>query len=128
MASIQNDKPTGTSTSYADTQGNSVDLLKSPKANVALKIKLTMKSDDAQSETIKTKLTVTSPSGAKKEFNLAEAEEKAFIQAQRTAAEKTKAAAEAVANAQGTENELAKLQELVDRQDRIVEDAQKSIR
>ena len=26
VASIQNDKPEGTSTSYADTQGNSVDL------------------------------------------------------------------------------------------------------
>ena len=127
VASIQNDKPTGTSTSYADTQGNSVDLLKSPKANVAFEDKIDDESDDAQSETIKTKLTVTSPSGAKKEFNLADAEEKAFIQAQRTAAEKTKAAAEAVANAQGTANELAKLQELVDRQDRIVEDAQKAL-
>ena len=127
VASIQNDKPTGTSTSYADTQGNSVDLLKSPKANVAFTDKIDDESDDAQSETIKTKLTVTSPSGAKKEFNLAEAEEKAYIQAQRTAAEKTKAAAEAVANAQGTANELAKIQELVDRQDRIVEDAQKAL-
>ena len=127
VASIQNDKPTGTSTSYSDTQGNSVDLLKSPKANVAFEDKIDDESDDAQSETIKTKLTVTSPSGAKKEFNLADAEEKAFIQAQRTAAEKTKAAAEAVANAQGTANELAKIQELVDRQDRIVEDAQKAL-
>ena len=127
VASIQNDKPTGTSTSYADTQGNSVDLLKSTKANVAFEDKIDDESDDAQSETIKTKLTVTSPSGAKKEFNLAEAEEKAYIQAQRTAAEKTKAAAEAVANAQGTANELAKIQELVDRQDRIVEDAQKAL-
>ena len=127
VASIQNDKPTGTSTSYADTQGNSVDLLKSPKANVAFEDKIDDESDDAQSETIKTKLTVTSPSGSKKEFNLADAEEKAFIQAQRTAAEKTKAAAEAVANAQGTANELAKIQELVDRQDRIVEDAQKAV-
>ena len=127
LASIQNDKPAGTSTSYADTQGNSVDLLKSPKANVAFEDKIDDESDDAQSETIKTKLTVTSPSGAKKEFNLADAEEKAFIQAQRTAAEKTKAAAEAVANAQGTANELAKIQELVDRQDRIVEDAQKAL-
>ena len=127
VASIQNDKPTGTSTSYADTQGNSVDLLKSPKANVAFEDKIDDESDDAQSETIKTKLTVTSPSGAKKEFNLADAEEKAFIQAQRTAAEKTKAVAEAVANAQGTANELAKIQELVDRQDRIVEDAQKAL-
>ena len=127
VASIQNDKPTGTSTSYADTQGNSVDLLKSPKANVAFEDKIDDESDDAQSETIKTKLTVTSPSGAKKEFNLAEAEEKAYIQAQRTAAEKTKAAAEAIANAQGANNELAKIQELVDRQDRIVEDAQKAL-
>ena len=127
VASIQNDKPTGTSTSYADTQGDSVDLLKSPKANVAFEDKIDDESDDAQSETIKTKLTVTSPSGAKKEFNLADAEEKAFIQAQRTAAEKTKAAAETVANAQGTANELAKIQELVDRQDRIVEDAQKAL-
>ncbi|EIF37380.1 YSIRK signal domain/LPXTG anchor domain surface protein [Streptococcus sp. SK643] len=127
VASIQNDKPAGTSTSYADTQGNSVDLLKSPKANVAFEDKIDDESDDAQSETIKTKLTVTSPSGAKKEFNLAEAEEKAYIQAQRTAAEKTKAAAEAVANARGANNELAKIQELVDRQDRIVEDAQKAL-
>ena len=127
VASIQNDKPEGTSTSYADTQGNSVDLLKSPKANVAFEDKIDDESDDAQSETIKTKLTVTSPSGAKKEFNLAEAEEKAFIQAQRTAAEKTKAAAEAIANARGANNELAKIQELVDRQDRIVEDAQKTV-
>ena len=127
VASIQNDKPAGTSTSYADTQGNSVDLLKSPKANVAFEDKIDDESDDAQSETIKTKLTVTSPSGAKKEFNLAEAEEKAFIQAQRTAAEKTKAAAEAIANARGANNELAKVQELVDRQDRIVEDAQKAL-
>ncbi len=127
VASIQNDKPTGASTSYADTQGNSVDLLKSPKANVAFEDKIDDESDDAQSETIKTKLTVTSPSGAKKEFNLADAEEKAFIQAQRTAAEKTKAAAEAIANAQGANNELAKIQELVDRQDRIVEDAQKAL-
>ena len=127
VASIQNDKPAGTSTSYSDTQGNSVDLLKSPKANVAFEDKIDDESDDAQSETIKTKLTVTSPSGAKKEFNLAEAEEKAYIQAQRTAAEKTKAAAEAIANAQGANNELAKIQELVDRQDRIVEDAQKAL-
>ena len=127
VASIQNDKPTGTSTSYSDTQGNSVDLLKSPKANVAFEDKIDDESDDAQSETIKTKLTVTSPSGAKKEFNLAEAEEKAFIQAQRTAAEKTKAAAEAIANARGANNELAKIQELVDRQNRIVEDAQKAV-
>ena len=127
VASIQNDKPTGTSTSYSDTQGNSVDLLKSPKANVAFEDKIDDESDDAQSETIKTKLTVTSPSGAKKEFNLAEAEEKAYIQAQRTAAEKTKAAAEAIANARGANNELAKIQELVDRQDRIVEDAQKTV-
>ena len=127
VASIQNDKPAGTSTSYADTQGNSVDLLKSPKANVSFEDKIDDESDDAQSETIKTKLTVTSPSGAKKEFNLAEAEEKAFIQAQRTAAEKTKAAAEAIANARGANNELAKIQELVDRQNRIVEDAQKAV-
>ena len=127
VASIQNDKPAGTSTSYADTQGNSVDLLKSPKANVAFTDKIDDESDDAQSETIKTKLTVTSPSGAKKEFNLAEAEEKAFIQAQRTAAEKTKVAAEAIANARGANNELAKIQELVDRQNRIVEDAQKAV-
>ena len=127
VASIQNDKPAGTSTSYADTQGNSVDLLKSPKANVTFTDKIDDESDDAQSETIKTKLTVTSPSGAKKEFNLAEAEEKAFIQAQRTAAEKTKAAAEAIVNARGANNELAKIQELVDRQNRIVEDAQKAV-
>ena len=35
LASIQNDKPTGTSTSYSETKGTSVDLIKSTKANVA---------------------------------------------------------------------------------------------
>ena len=63
----------------------------------------------------------------KKNLILAEAEEKAYIQAQRTSSRKTKAAAEALRTLKEQINELAKIQELVDRQDRIVEDAQKAL-
>ena len=127
VASIQNAKPTGTSTSYSEEKGATVDLIKSTKANVAFADTIDDKTSATDSDTIKTKVTATAPDGTVTTFDGAQAEETAYIQAQRTAAEKTKAAAEAVANAQGTENELAKLQELVDRQDRIVEDAQKAL-
>ena len=127
QASIQNDKPTASSTSYADTQGNSVDLLKSPKANVEFEDVIDDKSDDAESETIKTKLTVTAPDGTKKEFNLADAEEKAYIQAQRTAAQKTQAAAMALEDAQAAQNELARIQEQVDRQVQMIADAEAAL-
>ena len=127
VASIQNDKPTASSTSYAETKDNSVDLLKSPKANVEFEDVIDDKSDDAESETIKTKLTVTAPDGAKKEFNLADAEEKAYIQAQRTAAEKTQAAATAIEEAQAAHNELARIQEQVDRQVQIIADAEAAL-
>ena len=127
QASIQNDKPTASSTSYADTQGNSVDLLKSPKANVEFEDVIDDKSDDAESETIKTKLTVTAPDGTKKEFNLADAEEKAYIQAQRTAAQKTQAAAAAIEDVQATQNELARIQEQVGRQVQMIADAEATL-
>ena len=127
VASIQNDKPTASSTSYAETKDNSVDLLKSPKANVGFEDVIDDKSDDAESETIKTKLTVTAPDGTKKEFNLADAEEKAYIQAQRTAAEKTQAAATAIEDAQAAYNELARIQEQVDRQVQMIADAEAAL-
>ena len=127
VASIQNDKPTASSTSYAETKDNSVDLLKSPKANVEFEDVIDDKSDDAESETIKTKLTVTAPDGTKKEFNLADAEEKAYIQAQRTAAEKTQAAATAIEEAQAAHNELARIQEQVDRQVQMIADAEAAL-
>ena len=127
VASIQNAKPAGTSTSYSEAKDASVDLLKSSKANVDFTDTIDDKSDAAQSETIKTKLTVTAPDGSQKVFDAAKAEEAAYIAAQRTAAEKTKAAAEAVENAQGAANELARLQELLDRQTRIADDAQKAL-
>ena len=127
QASIQNDKPTASSTSYADAQGNSVDLLKSPKANVEFEDVIDDKSDDAESETIKTKLTVTAPDGTKKEFNLADAEEKAYIQAQRTAAEKTQAAATAIEDVRVAQNELAGIQEQVDRQVQMIADAEAAL-
>ena len=127
QASIQNDKPTASSTSYADTQGNSVDLLKSPKANVEFEDVIDDKSDNAESETIKTKLTVTAPDGTKKEFNLADAEEKAYIQAQRTAAQKTQAAAAAIEDVQATQNELARIQEQVGRQVQMIADAEATL-
>jgi len=127
VASIQNDKPTASSTSYAETKDNSVDLLKSPKANVEFEDVIDDNSDDAESETIKTKLTVTAPDGTKKEFNLADAEEKAYIQAQRTAAEKTQAAAAAIEEAQAAQNELARIQEQVDRQVQMIADAEAAL-
>ena len=127
LASIQNDKPTGTSTSYAETKDTSVDLLKSTKATVAFEDVIDDKSTDAQSETITTKLTVTAPDGTKKEFNAAQAEETAYIQAQRTAAEKTQAAAAAIENAKNSENEVARLQEQVDRQEAILKDAETAL-
>ena len=127
VASIQNDKPTASSTSYAETKDNSVDLLKSPKANVGFEDVIDDKSDDAESETIKTKLTVTAPDGTKKEFNLADAEGKAYIQAQRTAAEKTQAATTAIEEAQATHNELARIQEQVDRQVQMIADAEAAL-
>ena len=85
------------------------------------------KSTDAQSETITTKLTVTAPDGTKKEFNAAQAEETAYIQAQRTAAEKTQAAAAAIENAKNSENEVARLQEQVDRQEALLKDAETAL-
>ena len=127
LASIQNDKPTGTSTSYAETKDTSVDLLKSIKATVAFEDVIDDKSTDAQSETITTKLTVTAPDGTKKEFNAAQAEETAYIQAQRTAAEKTQAAAAAIENAKNSENEVARLQEQVDRQEALLKDAETAL-
>ena len=127
LASIQNDKPTGTSTSYAETKDTSVDLLKSTKATVAFEDVIDDKSTDAQSETITTKLTVTAPDGTKKEFNAAQAEETAYIQAQRTAAEKTQAAAAAIENAKNSENEVARLQEQVDRQEALLKDAETAL-
>ena len=127
VASIQNAKPTGTSTSYSEAKDASVDLLKSEKANVDFTDTIDDKSDDAQSETIKTKLTVTAPDGSQKVFDAAKAEEAAYITAQRTAAAKTQAAATAVKEQQDTQNELARLQELLDRQTRIADDAQKAL-
>ena len=127
LASIQNDKPSGTSTSYAETKDTSVDLLKSTKATVAFEDVIDDKSTDAQSETITTKLTVTAPDGTKKEFNAAQAEETAYIQAQRTAAEKTQAAAAAIENAKNSENEVARLQEQVDRQEALLKDAETAL-
>ena len=124
VASIQNAKPAGTSTSYSEAKDASVDLLKSEKANVDFTDTIDDKSDAAQSETIKTKLTVTAPDGSQKVFDAAKAEETAYIQAQRTAAAKTQAAATAVKEQQDTQNELARLQELLDRQTRIADDAQ----
>ena len=127
VASIQNAKPTGTSTSYSEAKDASVDLLKSEKANVDFTDTIDDKSDDAQSETIKTKLTVTAPDGSQKVFDAAKAEETAYIQAQRTAAAKTQAAATAVKEQQESQNELARLQELLDRSTRTVEDAQSAL-
>ena len=127
VASIQNAKPTGTSTSYSEAKDASVDLLKSEKANVGFTDTIDDKSDDAQSETIKTKVTVTAPDGSQKVFDAAKAEEAAYITAQRTAAAKTQAAATAVKEQQDAQNELARLQELLDRSTRTVEDAQSAL-
>ena len=127
LASIQNAKPTGTSTSYSEAKGTSVDLIKSTKANVAFADTIDDKSSATDSDTIKTKVTATAPDGTVTTFDGAQAEETAYIQAQRTAAAKTQAAATAVKEYQDTQNELARLQELLDRQTRMVEDAQKAL-
>ena len=127
VASIQNAKPTGTSTSYSEAKDASVDLIKSPKANVAFADTIDDKTTAADSDTIKTKVTVTAPDGTVTNFDGAQAEETAYIQAQRTAAAKTQAAATAVKEYQDTQNELARLQELLDRSTRTVEDAQAAL-
>ena len=127
LASIQNDKPTGTSTSYSETKGTSVDLIKSTKANVAFTDTIDDKTSATDSDTIKTKVTATAPDGTVTTFDGAQAEETAYIQAQRTAAAKTQAAATAVKEQQDTQNELARLQELLDRSTRTVEDAQAAL-
>ena len=127
VASIQNAKPTGTSTSYSEAKDASVDLIKSTKANVAFEDTIDDKTSATDSDTIKTKVTVTAPDGSQKVFDAAKAEETAYIQAQRTAAAKTQAAATAVKEQQDTQNELARLQELLDRQTRIADDAQKAL-
>ncbi|MFC2366981.1 MAG: YSIRK-type signal peptide-containing protein, partial [Veillonella parvula] len=127
VSSIQNAKPAGTSTSYTEEKGVSVDLHKSSKANVGFTDVIDDKSDDAQSETIVTKLTVVAPDGTTKVFDAAQTEERAYIQAQRTQAEKAKLAADAVKNLQDARNDLARLQELLDRQEQFVDDAQKAL-
>ena len=127
VSSIQNAKPTGSSTDYEGKKHQVVDLLKSPKANVGFTDIIDDKSTDDQSETITTKLTVTAPDGTKKVFDAAQAEETAFIQAQRTQAEKNKLASEAVKAEQDAKNELARLQELIDRQIQYNADAQSSL-
>ena len=127
VASIQNAKPTGTSTSYSEAKDTSVDLVKSPKANVAFADTIDDKTSATDSDTIKTKVTVTAPDGSQKVFDAAKAEEAAYIAAQRTAAAKTQAAATAVKEQQDSQNELARLQELLDRSTRTVEDAQSAL-
>ena len=127
VASIQNAKPAGTSTSYSEAKGTSVDLIKSTKANVAFADTIDDKTSATDSDTIKTKVTATAPDGTVTTFDGAQAEETAYIQAQRTAAAKTQAAATALKEQQDTQNELARLQELLDRQTRVAEDAQKAL-
>ena len=127
LASIQNAKPTGTSTSYSEAKGTSVDLIKSTKANVAFADTIDDKTSVADSDTIKTKVTATAPDGTVTTFDGAQAEETAYIQAQRTAAAKTQAEATAVKEQQDSQNELARLQELLDRATRTVEDAQSAL-
>ena len=127
LASIQNAKPTGTSTSYSEAKGTSVDLIKSTKANVAFADTIDDKSSATDSDTIKTKVTATAPDGTVTTFDGAQAEETAYIQAQRSAAEKTQAAAQAVKEKQEEQNKLASLQERLDRQIRMVEDAQTAL-
>ena len=124
LASIQNAKPTGTSTSYSEEKGATVDLIKSTKANVAFADTIDDKTSATDSDTIKTKVTATAPDGTVTTFDGAQAEETAYIQAQRTAAAKTQAAATAVKEQQDAQNDLASLQERLDRQTRAVEDAQ----
>ena len=127
LASIQNAKPTGTSTSYSEAKDASVDLIKSTKANVAFADTIDDKTSATDSDTIKTKVTATAPDGTVTTFDGAQAEETAYIQAQRSAAEKTQAAAQAVKEKQEEQNKLASLQERLDRQIRMVEDAQTAL-
>ena len=127
LASIKNAKPTGTSTSYSEAKGTSVDLIKSTKANVAFADTIDDKTSVADSDTIKTKVTATAPDGTVTTFDGAQTEETAYIQAQRSAAEKTQAAAQAVKEKQEEQNKLASLQERLDRQIRMVEDAQTAL-
>ena len=127
LASIQNAKPTGTSTSYSETKDATVDLIGSEKASVGFTDKIDDKSDNSVSETIKTKLTVTAPDGTQKVFDVAQAQEDAYIAAQRTAAAKTQAAAAAVKNEQDSINDLARQQEIVDRETRYVANAEEAL-
>ena len=127
LASIQNAKPTGTSTSYSENKDATVDLIGSEKADVGFKDKIDDKSDNPVSDTIKTKLTVTAPDGTQKVFDAAQAQEEAYIAAQRTAAAKTQAAAAAVKNEQDSINDLARQQEIVDRETRYVANAEEAL-
>ena len=127
LASIQNAKPTGTSTSYSEEKGATVDLIKSTKANVTFADTIDDKTSATDSDTIKTKVTATAPDGTVTTFDGAQAEETAYIQAQRSAAEKTQAAAQAIKEKQEEQNKLASLQERLDRQIRMVEDAQTAL-
>ena len=127
VASIQNAKPAGTSTSYSEAKDTSVDLVKSTKANVAFADTIDDKTSATDSDTIKTKVTATAPDGTVTTFDGAQAEETVYIQAQRTAATKTQAAATAIKEQQDSQNELARLQELLDRASRLADDAQKAL-
>ena len=127
VASIQNAKPTGTSTSYSESKGTSVNLIKSTKANVAFADTIDDKTSVTDSDTIKTKVTATAPDGTVTTFDGAQAEETAYIQAQRTAAEKSQLAANSIKDAHTAANELANLQEQLDRQNSIEEDAVKAL-
>ncbi len=127
LASIQNAKPAGTSTSYSENKDATVDLIGSEKADVSFKDKIDDKSDNPVSDTIKTKLTVTAPDGTQRVFDAAQAEEDAYIAAQRTAAAKTQAAAAAVKNEQDSINDLARQQEIVDRETKYVANAEEAL-
>ena len=127
LASIQNAKPTGTSTSYSENKDATVDLIGSEKADVGFKDKIDDKSDNPVSDTIKTKLTVTAPDGTQKVFDAAQPQEEAYIAAQRTAAAKTQAAAAAVKNEQDSINDLARQQEIVDRETKYVANAEEAL-
>ena len=127
LASIQNAKPVGTSTSYSENKDATVDLIGSEKADVGFKDKIDDKSDNPVSDTIKTKLTVTAPDGTQKVFDAAQPQEEAYIAAQRTAAAKTQAAAAAVKNEQDSINDLARQQEIVDRETRYVANAEEAL-
>ena len=127
VASIQNAKPTGVSTSYSEIKDTSVDLIKSTKANVAFADTIDDKTTVTDSDTIKTKVTVVAPDGAVTNFDGAQAEETAYIQAQRTAAEKSQLAANSIKDAHTAANELVNLQEQLDRQNSIEEDAVKAL-